>query len=232
MSKTAYLLSGIMILAIVGAALGQAGLGSTAVGSQTTTAPTTTSAPASQPAELGMYADLLTVCKLSDEQIVKLREKVADMKQAMDETQAKLAELYKARSEAIKANDTEKAKQIMSQIMEAASASSKTYAEKSAAVLTVLTEEQKVTWDAYSLHRIALGRFNRLTFTDEQQKKIDEMCKDAAKEVGKIDRSDLKTYSEIIQKLVKNVQDNVLTDEQRESLPKYIRKTNTGGAAN
>ncbi|MFB3893711.1 MAG: Spy/CpxP family protein refolding chaperone [Phycisphaerae bacterium] len=188
-------------------------------------APTTQS---SKPArDLGQYAEMVSVCELSDEQVAKLEQKVAAMRETSSafwkDNQEKLTKLNKDLIDARAAKDDQKVKQLQDEIKALYDKSRQLFAESQAAILAVLTPQQRITWDSYNLRKsLTTVRYRRITLTPEQEKKLQEFCDEAAKEVGNLkDTTDYAAYN-AIQNSVAAKFDPLLTPEQKELLPKAL----------
>lgn len=171
----------------------------------------------------GEYGIMASVLQLTDEQKAKLKDALEAEKKAVEEwnTSAdgrKLADLEKAAKEARTAGNKEESKKLAEQIKPLAAARRKLQAEKQAAVLAILTAEQKIQWESFKLNRQLMGRYKKLNLTQDQEKQVKELCDAAAKEVA--GATDRKAQSAVTKRLQADVEAKVLTDAQREELKK------------
>lgn len=150
----------------------------------------------------GTHAQMAKVCKLSEEQT------------------GKIIAANKARKEATKefmeANG-EKMKALQKELNELYAKRRKIDADGQAAVMAVLTDEQKATWQQYMIMRTVKGRFSRAKLTEDQLEKIKAEYVRAA--VG-VDMSNQRDRRNLTYKLIRHVQKEVLTDAQRLELSK------------
>lgn len=179
-------------------------------------------APRAPKQKVDVYAKMAEVLKLDEAAKQKFDEQVAANKAALAEWDkgdgAKLPDLRKASSEARKAKDREKAKELGGQVRKLIVARQKLETELVDKVLAVLTDEQKATWAKQQLCENVLLRFRRAKLTEEQIAQVQKLCEAAAKEAGQA--QDEKGRGQAIRKLQTEVTQKVLTDEQREQLKK------------
>ena len=168
----------------------------------------------------GEYAILTSECHLTPDQVAQLKEKVDARKQALAEWQQahgeKAIELRKAMKTAKEAGNKEELKRL-GQEMKAASAERRTLEAKTMAdIYAILTPEQKTTWVGFRLYRRAMGWCKRAGPTEEQQATIRKMADAKAKDMA--GAADAKAERQIADALRKEIEQNVLTAEQRETL--------------
>jgi len=197
-----------VVLAMMSPCLAQAGGG------------TAEAAPPAK-SEYGQFAALPSLVKLTDEQQTKIKEAVAAANKTLlpdTEKMQKLAgDLGKANADGKK----EEAQAIQMEMMTIGPRLQKGYAELGEKVLSALTDDQKLVWDGFCIRQVANMRLMDLKLTADQNKKIDEICAECAKEMGKVkDRSNgvavMKVYSAANEKI-----QTVLTDEQKKASPTF-----------
>ena len=174
----------------------------------------------------GEYAILVSQCNLTAEQTAELKAKVEARNQAMAEWKQahgnKAAELKKAMKEARDAGKKDEVKRL-GQEMKALSAERQRLHEKTMAdIYAILTPEQKTTWAGFRLYRQAMGWCKRAGLSDEQQATIRKMAGEKAKQLT--DAADEKAARQIAAALRKEIEQSVLTAEQRETLAKKPAK--------
>ena len=176
----------------------------------------------------GYYAVVASVCKLTDEQVAKMKEALQPYQEAQKANREKLAELRKAQREARKAKDKDKAAAIAKDIK----AIQDPIDALRAKAMDVLTPEQKVLWEGHLLYQSAMQRVKRAGLDDAQTKKIREMCDAKAKESS--EAKDAKAKRAIRNALGKEIRETILTPEQQAKLkkpkPPRPKKPKAGGA--
>lgn len=98
--------------------------------------------------------EMAKVLELTEDQQAAMKDAMAESKKAMGawmkgEEGQKLKELMTQIKEAKKANQTEDVKALMAQVKELSKARQKIMADAKAAVMEVLTDEQKAKWKEY-----------------------------------------------------------------------------------
>ena len=184
----------------------------------------TASAPstqASQPVELGVYAEMPAQCGLSAQQTAKLEELVRSHNEQIDSFwtthRTTLNDLQIQLSKAIKDNDPAKIKELQEKLQ---AVLKHKYGEMRVAqdreILALLTQPQRVKWENFQLQDILRENYWKVEFTPEQTKKMLELYQSAAEKMAKLDPIDqTKARDEIILDLAKQIDENVLTPEQR-----------------
>lgn len=175
----------------------------------------------------GEYAIMAKVLNMDTDQQAKLMEIVEANGKAMKEwatgpSGQKLKELSEASREARKAKDREKMKQISQEMKPLAAERNKLQADRKASIMAILTDEQKAAWAGFVVYRNTMRRFKRCKLTEDQDKQVRDLCSAAAKTMP--DSSDRKAYREAVNKLNGEVEEKVLTPEQREELKKRPEK--------
>lgn len=150
----------------------------------------------------GMHAHMAKVCGLSQEQTDKI------------------IAANKLRHEAMKAfNEANGAriKALQKELKELHAKRNEIDADGLAAIMAVLTDEQKATWNQWQAIRVIRVKFARARLTDDQIETIKAEYVRAA--VG-VDLSNAKERQNLTRKLYMHVQREVLTDAQRLELSK------------
>jgi len=173
----------------------------------------------------GEYAILVAECGLTDEQKEQVQAKIQATKEAIaqweQEHGEKAKELQKAMKEAKEAGNKEEMKRL-GQELKTLMTERRRLQQTMTGVLEVLTPEQRTKWAGFRLYRQMMMRYKKVGLTEEQTAKVREMANAAAKELG--DPSDEKAARKAAVTLREDVEQNVLTAEQREALEKKPRK--------
>ena len=160
------------------------------------------------PRQSGMVKQITEVCGLTAEQQTALQEALKPYLAAQKDAKDKGAELRKAAAEARKAKDKDKMKDIGKQMKEL----QKPVEEALAAAMKTLTPEQQAKWAAHQLAEPILARFKKLGLSEEQVKKIVDLCGAKAAELKD---ADPKSKRRAMGELTKEVQANILTEDQK-----------------
>lgn len=161
--------------------------------------------PKPKPVLAGEYAAMTRECKLTDEQVAKVSEKVEAEKEvlaAWDKADgAKLADLRRSLATAEDKAAVEK------QIAELEAKRAEVKCKADADILAVLTPEQKTTWEGCTLCRDMMAKHKVPML---QARKCRMQCDDAAKEIAALKGSDeevAKAKAAILEKLSKSVEE-------------------------
>jgi len=168
----------------------------------------------------GLPGDLAIMVKelnLTADQKAKLQEIAASYAAKLKENSDKRKPLLDAQKEARKAEDKEKLTSLGKELKELNTDRRKIEAERTAAVMGVLTPEQKGQWQLFQLCREVMGRYKAAELTEEQKTKIKELCKPAANELSGLGRKDPKRRS-ILEDLHKKIASEILTEQQKQTL--------------
>jgi Spy/CpxP family protein refolding chaperone len=170
-------------------------------------------------------AQMVTECKLTAEQQEMIKEKAKAKIEALEAWEKANAEKLKAAEEASKAArtgaDAAAKKKAGGDLKALQTAREAATAQADAAMLAVLTPEQKAAWDGFKLFETLSGRLRKATPTEEQNVKIKALCAAAAKEIGATqgdDKKSKKANSAVEGKLRWAIEQAVLTPEQRETI--------------
>jgi vancomycin resistance protein YoaR len=180
---------------------------------------------ASQPVELGQYEAMKEVCKLTSHQDVKLAEKVAAMEQTMSAARQandpKLRDLQKQLAQAAADNDKELAAKLLAQSRELRSKIARTRAACDADVLSILTDPQRLAWESFRTRRHVDGVLGRTQLSQDQAKRVQQLCDEAAKELVKLKGDDPPSRRiGILRQAAWKVYQEVLSASQRGRLDK------------
>ena len=174
----------------------------------------------------GEYAILVSECNLTADQQAQLKAKVEVRNQAMAEWKqasgAKADELKKAMKAAKEAGNKEEMKRL-GQEMKALMAERRQMDEKTMAdIYAILTPEQQARWTGFSLYRQTMRWCKRAGLSEEHEATIRKMADAKAKDMA--GAADEKAERQIATVLRKEVEQNVLTAEQREALGRKATK--------
>jgi Spy/CpxP family protein refolding chaperone len=122
----------------------------------------------------------------------------------------------------------EKMREVREQIMPLQEEQMALMKKLDAAIMAVLTPDQKLKWRVLELYNAMTGRMRRLELTESQQTKIRSLCTDACKKLVSLPDDSRKEQSVIIKGLREAVR-ACLTDEQKAKL-KAPPKRRTGSA--
>lgn len=161
-------------------------------------------------------------CKLTADQQATLKEKVKAKVAALEAWLKTNGEKLKAAQEAAKAaragTDTAAKKKAAADLRAIETERDSALAQADAAILAVLTPEQKADWDAARLYQTTIARYKKVNPTEEQQAKIKAVCKAAAAELAGLTDDDRKTKqarAAVPGKLRFAIEEAILTPEQK-----------------
>jgi len=168
------------------------------------------------------YAAMVAELKLTDEQKAKIEEQIKAGAKAAGEwyraNRDKGKPLQEALRAAREANDRE-AMQKAAKDMAAFRAEQQAVAAPfRAAVMAVLTPQQKNIWIALTLKTSLLQRLNAVELTPEQTAAVAELCNQAAAANPALDTDDRAALRKAVNELYRSVSKDVLTPEQREQI--------------
>jgi hypothetical protein len=172
----------------------------------------------------GEWAIMASHLKLDDEQKAKIIGALTATKEANAEKRKELAakskELMAQAKAARKAGQKDKYAELRKQARDLAAEMRALSKNEMAAVMAILSDEQKAEYRAYSVDRYVRARLGRkeVKLTDEQTTKIGEIAKAALAALeGEPDGDAMKTLrATVLEKATKEV----LTDEQRAAYEK------------
>lgn len=175
----------------------------------------------------GEYGMMASECGLTDQQQADLKAKLNARQQAMEAWQKDNGDRANALKDALKkareAADKDAAKKAQADLAALTTEREKVDADSMAAILAIMNDEQKAKWQAFQVYRSVMGRYKRVSPTDEQVAKMKEAAAAAAKELSAVtgtDKEARKAKGEIETKLRNTVEQTILTAEQREALSK------------
>ena len=90
--------------------------------------------------------------------------------------------------------------------------------QRSEQIVAILTPEQKAKWAGFTLYRSVMRRYKRCKLVADQDKQIRDACAAAAKTMPAT--TDRKGRGAAMKKLYKDIEEKILTDDQREELKK------------
>ena len=168
----------------------------------------------------GYYGIVASVCKLTDEQVAKLKEALKPYEEARAKLNKDNAELRKGLTEAKKAKDEAKLRELGAQRKKLSDQRKAVEAMQKKA-MDVLTEEQKATLEGHQLYVSSMRKYKRLGLEEAQQAKIRDLCVAKGKEILAADN---KTKGAIRKAVSQEIEENVLTAEQRTALKQPPKK--------
>ena len=187
-----------------------------------------------QPEE-SIIDQLVRECTLGEDQQAEVRAKIKARDEILAKWDNENAERMQAAEiaaqDAKDANDADKKKEAGRTLRELRTEREESAGDAGAAILKVLTPDQKAAWQGYLLYQSTVKRYRRAELDEEQQKKIRDACDVAAKELGEVDQDAKpgKAQKAINEKLRWAIDIFVLTGEQREALTrKPTRKGKKG----
>ena len=167
----------------------------------------------------GEYAMMVKILNLTDAQKTELADKLkACAKEAKTwrETNAdKLAEIKKQQAEARKNKDKDAMKKVAEQSKDLRAEEAKNRGAAIAAVKSILTPEQQQQWAGFTVYQQIMGRFKKAELTDDQDKKVRDICNAKAKDIPEGDK---KAQSRAMKELSTSIIESVLTAEQKEKV--------------
>ena len=187
--------------------------------------------------EQSQFDLMVSECKLTDEQQTALKGKAKARDDALAAWNTANAEKVEAAEAAAKAarsgTDASAKKQAGAAVRALATERAAATAAADAAMLTVLTAEQKAKWQAFQLYQTVMKRFRKVELTDAQTAKVKAACGAACKELGAVegdadDKAARKVKSAVDGKLRWAIENVILTPEQRAAT---ARKPRGGQAA-
>jgi len=175
----------------------------------------------------GEYAIMVSECKLTDQQQADLKAKIKARDTALEEWTKANGDKLKAADEAAKkareAKDKDAIKKTGDELKTLQTERTKITDQFETDVQAILTAEQKAAWAGFRVYRAAMMRYKKVNPSEEQTAKIKAACDQAAKEIGEVkadEKAAAKAKNEIQAKLQKNIEETILTAEQREALAK------------
>ncbi len=156
--------------------------------------------------------------KATEAQQAKLKEKVAAGEKALAAwdaaNSAKLQKLDAEIAAAKTANNSADYQTLFQEKMSLKTGHERLAQSNAEDLLNVLTPEQRLAWEAYEIYQLMVIRFKVCGLTDDQLAKIRELCPATAKEEADVRDKD-GNVATVRGKLIKNIHDNILTDDQR-----------------
>ena len=175
----------------------------------------------------GVYAQMVTVCKLSDQQVPDLKAKVKARDDAVAAWMTANADKVKAADEAAKkakeGSDKAAGKKANEDRQKLMAERTKIEADGMAAIYAVLTPEQKQAWEGQQMYMQVCARFRKANLTEDQHTKIRPLCDQAAKDEAAVkgdEKAARKAKTEVEAKLLKTIEDTILTAEQKAEMAK------------
>ena len=140
---------------------------------------------------------------------------------AWDEANAEKIKAAEEAAAAAKGGDVDAKKKASTAKRELSGARAEALADAEAAILTVLTDEQKVAWAGYALYESTVRRFRKMEFTEDQQAKIKAACAIAATQMAaeEAEGTKKKKGGSVTDKLKWAIEAVIMTPEQRQAIP-------------
>jgi Spy/CpxP family protein refolding chaperone len=161
-------------------------------------------------------------CKLTADQQATLKEKVQAKVGALEAWLKVNGEKFKAAMDAAKAaragTDDAAKKKAQADLRALEVERDAALAQADAAILAVLTEEQKLEWEAAKLFKTTVARLRKAALTEEQTAKIKAVCKAAAAELAGLKDDDKKAKqarAAVPSKIKFAVEEAILTPDQK-----------------
>lgn len=190
--------------------------------------PATASAPAavettsqSAPAEvdLGQYKEMPEVCRLSADQVHRLKVAIAQGDQAIEkfrkESRDEINRLNQAQSKAMQDRDLEKVKSIQDQLDDIQyHRYARLRAQRDQAAMDVLTPEQRMAWEKSQLKDILSEHYWKVDFTKEQAAQAEKLYDECAAKAAAVkitgDEKEHKARQELVLELAEKIDTGVL----------------------
>lgn len=164
----------------------------------------------------GEYAIMAGELKLTAEQQAAVAAKLAAREEASaawrKDNVAKLETAQETLKKAKESGDKEAAKKAADELKTLSEGREKIAADTAAAIRAIFTPEQQQAWEGFSLYRQAMARYRKAELTEDQHKKVRELCDAAGKEIAAG-----KAKDEVRAKLDKDI-GGLLTAAQKEAL--------------
>jgi len=158
----------------------------------------------------GEYAIMASETKLTDEQKVKFIEILKAQSEAKKALAEKAAPIKKDLAEARKAKDKDKIKELSAKLKELRGDPK----AGKAAIMAILSDEQKAAWASFTVYRNALRKFGKAKLTDDQKKAARDICTTSDVKLT----GDKKADAAAVKALIEKISTSVLTDEQRTAM--------------
>ena len=179
-----------------------------------------------QEPEVSQFDTMVKELKLSDPQQAQLKEKMKACEDALAAWNQANADKVKAAEEAGKkakeSKDAADRKQAGAMNKELQAARAAATADAAAAVMAILTPEQKAAWEGLQLYKTVITRYRAVDLTEDQQAKIKAACIAAAAELAASEgdeKAAKKAKGSVNDKLKWAIEVVILTPEQRQALP-------------
>jgi len=167
-------------------------------------------------------ARMAAVVKLTPDQQKQIRQKDAALKANLQAFKtanaAKFDRLNKELQAAAAAKNEAKVKELRGQMVALTQKQEQIIRDGIEALFNVMTPQQRTTWETYNLQQAITARLQGITLSQDQTAKIKTLCQAAVASANKIPKDDQKARAEVQQKLFTDVEKQVLTAQQRETL--------------
>ena len=167
----------------------------------------------------GEYAIMASELKFTDAQKADLAEKLKacaeNAKKWRTDNADKLADIKKKQAEARKNKDKDAMKKIAADSKALRDEEMKIRNSAVDAAKAILTDEQKVQWAGFMVYRQVMRKFKKAELTDEQNKKVRDLCNAKAKDIPEDDK---KARGRAYKELSDSITNDVLTADQKAKL--------------
>jgi hypothetical protein len=174
---------------------------------------------------------MISECKFTAEQQETFKAKVKEKLDALEAWTAANADKLKAAEDASKAarTSTDQAvkKKASDDLKALDAARTSATAKADAAILAVLTAEQKQAWEGVLVYQAQVARYKKVNPTEEQLARIKAACAAAGRDMADArakaagdDRAEKKAKTDLDGKLRWAIETIILTAEQREAVTK------------
>ena len=163
----------------------------------------------------GTHLQLVTVCKLSEDQVKSLEQIELKKREDLKPLAEKAKPIRERLTQANKDKDKDAAKAAQEEMAPLSKQMNEVSTKAWADMQAVLTPEQKATWDQWQFVRVIKGRFSAAKVTDEQVEKIKAAY---VKGTAGMDVADEKARRAAMAKLYETIEKEILTSDQRTDL--------------
>lgn len=178
-------------------------------------------APSAYDANATEFDLMVRELKLTAEQQAKVGEKFQAMEKALadwdKENLARFEKIEEAIENARKAGNSDEVQRLFQQKTDLKDERAKLAEKFMREILALLTPEQQLEWEGFKLYQQMVARYKALKLTDDQLVKLRELCRQSAKEETATRDKD-GNVATVRAKLIKDIREQVLTQEQRDKL--------------
>lgn len=169
---------------------------------------------------LGEYSILMSTVDANEQLKARITETAKANQEAMKAWEQangeKMKDLQKRMGDAKTAGDAEGLKKLQAEQKELLAGRESIRKEGWGKIMGMLSAEQKQKWETFQFKRNLLRRLAKAKVTDEQKPKIEALISEAAPAIQAA--SDEKEKGKLMGELLKKIQEQVLTEEQKAAL--------------